>query len=57
MRELPAFMAKLRERDGLAARALELTILTASRTGAVLHATAAQFDLAAATWTIPAQRR
>jgi len=31
--ELPAFMTKLRQREGLAARCLELAILTAVRTG------------------------
>jgi integrase len=54
--ELPAFMAKLRQEDGLAARALEFTILTAARTSEVLHATASEFDLASRTWTIPAAR-
>ena len=34
--ELPEFMRKLREKDGIAARALEFTILTAGRTGEVL---------------------
>ena len=36
--ELPAFMATLRARNGLTARALEFTILTAARTGEVLGA-------------------
>ena len=54
--ELPAFMAALRQQQGLAARALEFTILTAARTSEVLHATASEFDLASRTWTIPAAR-
>jgi integrase len=36
--ELPAFMGKVRARDGIAARALEITILTASRIGESLGA-------------------
>ena len=34
-REMPAFMAQLRERDGMGARALEFAILTAARSGEV----------------------
>ena len=37
-RELPAFTAALRQREGTAARALEFTILTAARTGEVIGA-------------------
>ncbi|MGO9681101.1 MAG: tyrosine-type recombinase/integrase [Beijerinckiaceae bacterium] len=36
--ELPGFLAKIRERDAVAARALEFAILTAARTGEVLGA-------------------
>ena len=36
--ELPAFMAELRKREGVAARALEFTILCAARTGEVIGA-------------------
>jgi integrase len=53
---VPAFMAELRARDTLAARALELAILTAARTGEVLGATWHEIDLAAKLWTIPARR-
>ena len=53
---LPAFMADLRDLDTVAARALELTILTASRTSEVLLAEPGEFDLANATWTRPAHR-
>ncbi len=42
--------------DGVAARALEFTILTAARTGEVLGATWEEIDLAAKVWTIPAER-
>jgi integrase len=55
-RELPAFMALLRERDSLSARALEFLILTAARTGEVIGATWDEFDLKARVWTIPAER-
>ncbi len=55
-REVPAFMAKLRKREGVAARALEFAVLCAARTGEVLGATWGEFDLNAATWTVPAAR-
>jgi integrase len=54
--ELPAFMAELRARDGIAARALEFTVLTAARTGEVTGAAWAEIDLARKVWTIPADR-
>ncbi len=53
---LPAFMASLAERDALAARALELAILTGSRTSEALKAKWPEFDLDNAVWTVPAQR-
>ena len=54
--DLPAFMATLRARQSLAAQALELCILTSTRTSVVLAAEWAEFDLEKAIWTIPAQR-
>ena len=54
--ELPAFMAALRAREAVAARALEFAILTAARTGEVIGATWAEIDLAGAVWTVPASR-
>jgi integrase len=54
--EVPAFVAELRKREGVAARALEFAILTAARTGEVVGATWDEIDLAAKTWTIPAER-
>jgi len=54
--ELPAFMAELRGRDSISARALEFTILTAARTGETIGATWDEFDLKAKTWTAPATR-
>lgn len=53
---VPAFMAALRLREGLSARALEFLILTATRSGEVRGATWDEFDLEAHTWTIPAER-
>ncbi len=54
--ELPAFISDLRAREAVAARALEFAILTAARTGEVIGATWAEIDLAAAVWTVPANR-
>jgi integrase len=54
--ELPAFMARLREQAGAAARCLELTILTATRTGEAIAARWSEIDLAARTWTVPSER-
>lgn len=54
--ELPEFMAKLRAKEGVSARALEFTILTAARTGDTIGAVPAEFDSAAKTWTVPAAR-
>ena len=50
------FMTELRKRDGMAARALELAILTAARSGEVRGATWSEVDMKTATWTIPAAR-
>jgi hypothetical protein len=44
---MPEFMADLRSREAVAARAVEFLILIGVRTDAVLKATWAQFDLAA----------
>ena len=54
--DIPAFMADLRGRKSTAALALELAILTASRSGEVLNAQWSEFDLDKAIWTIPATR-
>jgi len=53
-RELPEFISKLRDQDGLAALALEFTILHASRTGEVLYAKWA--EIKDGLWTIPSER-
>jgi integrase len=54
--ELNSFMADLRQQNGVAARALEFLILTATRTSETLNATWDEIDLGSATWTIPAER-
>ena len=54
--EVAAFVAELRSREAVAARALEFTILTAARTGETIGATWSEIDLAAKVWTIPAGR-
>ncbi len=54
--ELGEFMAQLRQREGLGARALELQILTAARPGEVAGAEWREIDLDAATWQIPGAR-
>jgi integrase len=54
--DVPGFMAQLRQREGVAARALEFLILTATRSGEVRGAQWSEIDLEAATWTIPAER-
>jgi integrase len=50
------FMMKLRSEPGIAARALEFLILTATRTGETQKAKWSEIDFAAKTWTIPAAR-
>jgi len=54
--ELPAFMADLRRRDGISARAFEFLVLTAARAGEVIGARWSEVNLADATWTVPATR-
>ncbi|MGH7046817.1 MAG: tyrosine-type recombinase/integrase [Stellaceae bacterium] len=54
--ELPAFMAELRQQEGVAARALEFAILTVARTGEAIGARWSEIDLEARLWTIPPER-
>ncbi|WP_294275075.1 site-specific integrase [uncultured Sphingomonas sp.] len=54
--EVSGFMAEVRKREGVAARAFEFAILTAARTNEALGATWSEIDLDAAVWTIPADR-
>lgn len=50
------FMAELRQRDTVTAKALEFVILTAARSGEVRGATWGEIDLEAKVWTVPATR-
>jgi integrase len=54
--QIGAFMAELRQQEGVAARALEFAILTAARAGEVIGARWSEIDLKAKVWTIPAER-
>ncbi|MDR5743242.1 tyrosine-type recombinase/integrase [Caballeronia sp. LZ029] len=54
--ELGAFFQEVQKQEGAAARALELLILTAARTGEIIGARREEFDLKAKVWTIPAAR-
>jgi integrase len=54
--EVPAFVAKLRERESMGRLALEALVLTAARSGEVRLARWREIDLDKATWTIPAER-
>jgi len=54
--DLPSFMAKLRERDSISARALEFTILTGARTGDTIGAQWVEIDSREMLWTVPAAR-
>ena len=54
--DLPAFMEELRAVEGVPARALEIAILTALRTGEVIGAEWPEIDLQKREWLIPAER-
>jgi len=54
--EVGEFVRKLREMSGVAARCLEFTILTTARTSEAVEGKPEEFDLANATWTVPASR-
>ena len=54
--ELPAFMAELRARPSISARALEFLVLTWARTSELVAATWPELDLTDGTWTIPGSR-
>jgi integrase len=55
-REVPDFIAQLRECDAIAAMALEFCILTATRSGEVYGARWSEIDVEAKVWTLPAAR-
>ena len=54
--DVPQFMIDLRQQQGIAARALEFTALTACRSNEVLGAMWEEVDLENNIWTIPASR-
>lgn len=54
--DIAPFMARLRQQRGIAALALEFTILTAARTGEALGARWTEIDFEQAHWTIPGVR-
>ena len=54
--EIGEFVQELRAVKGVAARALELSILTGTRSGEVRGSTWDEIDLQAKLWTIPAER-
>lgn len=50
------FVSKLKKQPGVAARALEFLILTASRTNEVIGARWSEINLKTALWTVPGER-
>jgi integrase len=54
--ELPNFMVELRGNASISASALEMKILTASRTGEIIGATWPEINSLGRVWTVPANR-
>lgn len=54
--DVGAFMERLRQCEGIGARALEFAILTAARSGEVRGAAWDEIDMDAGVWTVPAGR-
>jgi integrase len=54
--DVPGFMGALKTMQGVTPRALEFTILTATRSGEVLGATWDEIDMKGKVWTVPAER-
>jgi len=54
--QAPEFFAAIRQRQDMAARALEVTLLTGLRTGEVIGARWTEIDLERKTWVIPPER-
>ena len=54
--EVPAFMAKLRKREGVSPRAMEFLILAACRSGEVRHLEWDDLNIPERVWTIPAHK-
>jgi integrase len=55
-RGIASFVAELRKQKGIAARALEFVILTATRTGAVTGARLEEIDIPGKVWIVPPHR-
>jgi len=55
-REAPAFMARVRAAEGVAARCLELAVLTCARTSEALTLEWRELDLDARLWVVPAAK-
>ena len=55
-KDIAGFMTQLAGREGIAAKALQFTILTAGRSGETRGMTWGEVDLDAAVWTVPADR-
>jgi len=54
--EVPIFLKRLKSSVGVAAQALEFTILCATRSGETVNAQWSEIDLARKVWTIPKER-
>ena len=54
--DIKEFIVKLKNQQGIAARCLEFTILTAARTNESIGATWDEIDVISQTWTIPVER-
>ena len=52
----PEFLSAFRQRQGIAAKALEVTLLSGLRTGEVIGARWNEIDLRNKVWTIPPER-
>ncbi|MGL4667405.1 MAG: tyrosine-type recombinase/integrase [Saezia sp.] len=55
-KEIHTFMKELRQRDGISAKALEFTILTAARSGETRGALWGEIDFTEKLWMIPKER-
>lgn len=54
--EAPDFMSKLRNQEGVGARAFEFIVLTAARTGEVIGAKWTEVDFVNKVWNVPEER-
>jgi integrase len=54
--DVPAFITRLRQHEGISARALEFAVLTATRSNETRSARWEEVDLKAKVWTIPGER-